>query len=206
MARSLFPVVFEVGHPAARASADPFLALHREVNRLFDDAVRAPGTGSGAAGAVMAAPRMNVGETDQELRIEVELPGVSDDDVQVDLVGDVLTIRGEKRVERADVQHHIAERSFGTFARSLRLPFHAEPDRVRATFRNGVLTVAVPKPSAEDRVHRIPVQAARGGAVAGGAQDAAVAGHPTLETTRGSANGQGAPGTPVAAGKTEDKR
>jgi len=85
--------------------ADPFLVLHREVNRLFDDALRGPGAGSGAAGGAMTPPHMNVSETGQELRIEVELPGVSEEDVQVELVGDVLTIHGEKRTEREDVQH-----------------------------------------------------------------------------------------------------
>ena len=184
MARSFFPIAFEMSHPAARAGAEPFLALHREVNRLFDDAFRGPGAGSNAAGAAMTTPRMNVGETGQELRIEVELPGVSEDDVRVELAGDVLTIRGEKRIEREDVQHHIAERSFGTFARSLRLPFPAEPDRVQASFHNGVLTVTLPKPSAQDRVHHIPVQPARSGVARGsGGQAAAVAGHPTPETT-----------------------
>ena len=184
MVRSFFPIAFEVGRPAARAGADPFLALHREVNRLFDDALRSPGAGGNAAGAAMTAPRMNVGETGQELRIEVELPGVSEEDVRVELAGDVLTIHGEKRIERDDVQHHIAERSFGTFARSLRLPFPADPDRVQATFHNGVLTITLPKPSPQDRVHRIPVQPARGGVGRGGnGQAAAMAGHPTPETT-----------------------
>ncbi len=157
MARSFVPLTFEVRHPAARA---------------------------GAASAAAAMPCMNVGETVQELRIEVELPGVPEEDVQVELAGDVLTIRGEKRIEREDVQHHIAERSFGTFARSLRLPFPAEPDRARATFHNGVLTITLPKPAAQERVHRIPVQAARGAAAGGSnGQAAAVAGHPTPETT-----------------------
>ena len=183
MARSLFPITFEVGHHAARAGADPFLVLHREVNRLFDDALRGPGAGSSASSVAMT-PRMNVGETGQELRIEVELPGVPEGDVHVELAGDVLTIRGEKRIEREDVQHHIAERSFGTFARSLRLPFPADPGGVQATFHNGVLTVTVPKPSPQDRVHRIPVQPARSGVAQGGnGQAAAVAGHPTPETT-----------------------
>lgn len=183
MARSFFPAAFELGRPAARSGADPFLTLHREVNRLFDDALRSPGAG-GAAGAAAVSPRMNVGETAQELRVEVELPGVPEADVRVDLNGDVLTIHGEKRAEREDAQHHISERAFGSFARSLRLPFPADPDRVRATFHNGVLTVTVPKPSAQDRVHRIPVQQARGGAARGGNDQEAVAGHPTPETTQ----------------------
>ncbi len=160
MARSFVPLTFEIGHSAARPD-------------------------TAAATAATATPCMNVGETGQELRIEVELPGVLEEDVHVELAGDVLTIRGEKRVEREDLQHHIAERSFGTFARSLRLPFPAEPDRAHATFHNGVLTITLPKPTAQDRVHRIPVRSA-GGAAARGCDGpaAAVAGHPTPDTTR----------------------
>jgi HSP20 family protein len=183
MARSSFPVIFEVGRSAARA--DPFLALHREMNRLFDDVLRGRGAVSSSDGAAMTMPRMNVGEAGQEFRIEVELPGVSEGDVRVELAGDVLTIHGEKRVERQDMQHHIAERSFGTFARSLRLPFPADPDRVQATFHNGVLTITLPKLSPQDRVHHIPVQPVRDPAAPGvHGHAAAVAGHPTPETTR----------------------
>ena len=183
MARSSFPVIFEVGHSASRA--DPFLALHREVNRLFDDALRGRGAVSSSDRAAMTMPRMNVGETDQEFRIEVELPGVSEGDLRVELAGDVLTIHGEKRVEREDMEQHIAERSFGTFARSLRLPFPADPDRVQATFHNGVLTITLPKPSPQDRVHHIPVQPLPGAVARGDyGHAAAVAGHPTPDTTR----------------------
>lgn len=155
------------------------------MNRLLDDALRGRGSASSSDGAAMTMPRMNVGETGQEFRIEVELPGVSDEDVRVELAGDVLTIHGEKRVEREDMQHHIAERSFGTFARSLRLPFPADPDRVQAMFHNGVLAITLPKPSPQERVHHIPVQPVPGAAAPGGyGHAAAVAGHPTPDTTR----------------------
>ncbi len=186
MARSFVPFVFEVGHPAARPGADPFLMLHREVNRVLDDALRSPGPGGQASSAAMAQPRMNVGETATELRIELELPGVSEADVHVEMAGDVLTIHGEKRAEHQDMQHHVVERSFGTFARSLRLPLPIDPARVQASFHNGVLTVTLPKPSMQDRVRRIPVQAA-GNSPAGHGEHAAmasaVAGHPTSDTT-----------------------
>lgn len=194
MARSLVPLVFDAGFPASRA--DPFSSLHREMNRLFDDAMRGPGP---AGTASMAAPCMNVSETDRDIRIEVELPGVSEGDVQLDLTGDLLTVHGEKRGIRGDAQHHVVERSFGSFARSVRLPFSPEPDRVQAGFAHGVLTITVPKSAAGSRVHRIQVRPGGGaGEGAGGGADpssggrnaaAAVAGHPTPDTTQGTTQG-----------------
>ena len=73
---------------------------------------------------------------------------------------DVLTIRGEKKLERKDERenYHFMERSFGTFQRSLRLPFRVEPDHVQAEFNNGVLTVTLPKTRVQDRSRRIQVQ------------------------------------------------
>ena len=76
---------------------------------------------------------------------------------------DVLTIRGEKQLQQQKDQerdYHLQERSYGTFARYLRLPFHTDPQQVRAGFKDGVLTLTIPKPEeARQKVHRIPVQA-----------------------------------------------
>ncbi|HET9147284.1 MAG TPA: Hsp20/alpha crystallin family protein [Acetobacteraceae bacterium] len=164
MARSIIPFVFEGSYGR---SADPFLMLHREINRLFDDTLRgAPGMGSGA---VMEAPRMNVSETEQEIRIEAELPGVAEDDVQIEMTNDLLTIRGEKRTEKEDQDknknYHIVERSYGSFSRSIRLPFAAKPDQVSASFHNGVLTITVPKAAAQEKVHRIQVRSGSGATI-----------------------------------------
>lgn len=203
MARSLVPFVFDAGFPASRA--DPFRALHREMNRLFDDAMH----GSTPAGtAPVVAPCLNVSETDRDICVEVELPGVSERDVQVDLTGDLLTIRGEKRAAREDAQHHVVERSFGGFARSVRLPFSLDPDGVQASFADGVLTITLPKSAVQARVRRVQVRPGSGsdrGGGQGAAQSlysqslynqstaAAVAGHPTPDTTR-SGGGQGGAG------------
>ena len=110
---------------------DPFLSLHREMNRLFDDVFRGIGlpaaTGSQGQGDVstFVNASMNVSETDKEIRITAELPGVSEQDIDVSLDDDVLTIRGEKKFERKDDKEnfHFVERSYGTFQRSLRLPY-----------------------------------------------------------------------------------
>ena len=134
---------------------DPFLSLHREMNRLFDDVFRGTGlpaaTGSQGQGDVgtFVNASMNVSETDKEIRITAELPGVTEQDIDVSLDDDVLTIRGEKKFERKDDKEnfHFVERSYGTFQRSLRLPYAVDSEQVQASFENGVLTVT----RAEDR-------------------------------------------------------
>lgn len=141
---------------------DPFVSLHREMNRLFDDIFRgslaAPqGEQYGPGG--MLTPHIDVSETDKEVRICAELPGVKEDDVDVTLNDDVLTIRGEKKFERKDEKenYHFMERSYGSFQRSLRIPYRVNPDEVKADFENGVLTVSLPKSQQQDRSHRIQV-------------------------------------------------
>ena len=129
---------------------------------------------------------MDVSETENEIRVRAELPGVTEKDVEVTLDDDVLTIRGEKRLEQKDEKenYHFVERSFGTFQRSLRLPFPVDPGQVRASLENGVLTVTLPKTAQQERARRIQVQgggqqqtsgerqaaAQRGGQTAGGEQ------------------------------------
>ena len=153
---------------------DPFLSLHREMNRLFDDVLRGA-TGvpnqTGAAGMALV-PHVDVSETDGEMKIVAELPGVRDEDVDVSLHDDLLTIRGEKKSERKDDKenYHVVERSFGSFQRSLRLPFSVDPTEVQADFNNGVLTITIPKGKEREHMHRI--QIGRGQAAPAGSQTA----------------------------------
>jgi HSP20 family protein len=148
-------------------SGDPFLTLHREMNRLFDDALRGAGTPSGwqggSQGEALMAPHMDVSETEKELRIQAELPGVNENDIELSLNEDILTIRAEKRQERKEEREgvHFTERSFGTFQRALRLPFQVNPDQVQARFENGVLSVTLPKTQPQERSRRIQVQGGR---------------------------------------------
>jgi HSP20 family protein len=150
---------------------DPFLSLHREMNRLFDDVFRGAGLpaaagsqGQGDVGTFVSAS-MNVSETENEIRITAELPGVTEQDLDISLDDDVLTIRGEKKFERTDEKEnfHFVERSYGTFQRSLRLPFPVDPEQVQARFENGVLTVTMPKTGRQERSRRIQVQGRRAG-------------------------------------------
>lgn len=144
---------------------DPFLSLHREVNRLFDDVFRgsrsfAPRT-QNASGA-MFNPSMDVAESESEIRLCLELAGVEEKDIDVSLDDDLLTVRGEKKFEqeRGDKKenYHLVERAYGAFQRSLRLPFKAKPEEVKASFNNGVLTVTVPKSAQQSRAKRIQIQ------------------------------------------------
>ena len=146
--------------PAGRPSyPDPFLSLHREMNRLFDDVLRAPFDGIGVGNGMVLSPHIDVSETEGEIWIVAELPGVPQDDVHVTLDDDVLTISGEKKTERRDDKesYHVSERSFGSFRRSLRLPYPVDPDAVRTDFDHGVLSVTLPKGRERDRSRRIEV-------------------------------------------------
>ncbi|MBV9735028.1 MAG: Hsp20/alpha crystallin family protein [Acidisphaera sp.] len=166
MARN--PLTFGSGGLMSPGYTDPFMSLHREMNRLFDDVMRggvasggqAGGQAGGYGGAVLV-PHMDVSETDKEVQVQLEMPGVEEKDVEVSLNEDVLTIRAEKRQEQKQEKHdfHFTERSYGTFQRSLRLPFPIEAEQVQAHFRNGVLQVTLPKAQPQDRSRRIQVKA-----------------------------------------------
>lgn len=169
--------LFTPGGLASAGPGDPFLALHREMNRLFDDALRgglapagAQGHGGQGQGGPLHAPHMDVTETDKDVRLQAELPGVSEKDIEVSLNDDVLTIRAEKKQDRREERQgvHISERTYGTFQRSLRLPFQVNPDQVQAGFENGVLTVTLPKTQPQERSRRIQVQGGPAGGASGG--------------------------------------
>ncbi len=178
--------------------ADPLFSLHREMNRLFDEVMGGgmPMQGGQGAGQILNA-QMNVSETESEIRIEAEMPGVSEQDIDVQLNDDVLTIRGEKRFERKDNKenYHFVERSFGTFQRSLRLPFAVDPEQVQASFENGVLTVTLPKSARAERTRKIQVQRGAGGSPGqigqqGGGQSGGQQGGQTMQDQSDRSGGQ----------------
>jgi HSP20 family protein len=118
--------------------ADPFGLL----DQVFGN------TGARTGGNLMRAPETDVVETEREIRVHVEMPGLKRDNIEVDVENNVLTIRGEKREERTEGQdgrYHLAERRYGTFARSFVLPRDVDADGIQAAFEDGVLTVRIPK-------------------------------------------------------------
>jgi HSP20 family protein len=139
---------------------EPFGSLRRDVERLFEDFSRDLGWSPPATTGMAMAPRVDVSETDTELKIEAELPGIDQKDVEVVLSEGRLTIKGEKKQEKEEKKkdYHLVERSYGAFARSIALPFEADADQVKASFAKGVLTVTVPKPpEIKAKEKRIPV-------------------------------------------------
>src|SRR5215207_1750615 len=135
----------------------PFLTLHREMNRLFDDVFNNFGAPS-VPGRMPAWPSVEVVQSDKDVRISAELPGLDEKDVEVLVDNDVLTIRGEKRSETEDQERRFSERYYGRFERVIPLPFAVEEDKAEASFNNGVLTVTLPKSAkAEDKAKRIPI-------------------------------------------------
>jgi HSP20 family protein len=132
-----------------REEGDPFLTLHREMNRLFDDVFRgfdiAPFGSFGGMGRMAGWPSVEVSETDKDIRVSAELPGLEEKDVEVLMSDGVLTIRGEKRSEVEDKSRAFSERTYGRFERRIPLGWEVEEDKVNASFQNGVLTVTMPK-------------------------------------------------------------
>ena len=147
---------------------DPFSVLQREVNRAFDEVFRGlPTMGRGAAATMGGfAPSLDVRETHEGLEIAAELPGMSEEDVELRLEGDLLTLAGEKKEERAQEGGgmHLTERSFGRFQRSFRLPYRPEPNDVQAQFDKGVLRILLPRPQPQQQSGgRIQIRAGSGG-------------------------------------------
>lgn len=135
----------------------PFLTLRGQMDRLFDDFMsdwRLPSlTGLGrtfpstSAVRAMVDVKFDVSETEEAVEITAELPGIAEDDVEVTLANGVLTISGEKKTEeeKKERNYYMAERAFGSFSRSVRLPETVDSEAITARFDKGVLTVSMPK-------------------------------------------------------------
>jgi HSP20 family protein len=142
--------------------ANPFLALHREMNRLFDDVFRGfdltPFGFDRGFERTIGWPNIEVSDTDKEMTVTAELPGLEEKDVELELANGVLAIKGEKKTETEDNDRLFSERYYGRFER--RIPVEdVEEDKVSASFRNGVLTVTLPKTAqAQRQVKRIAIK------------------------------------------------
>lgn len=134
---------------------DPFFDLHREINRLFDDSLRTMSDSPG--GGMMMSPKVDVCPTDDGWEITAELPGVDEKDIDLRLDGDMLTISGEKHDERKDDKNRLVERSYGSFTRSIQLPFTPDASKVEASCDKGVLKIKMPKSAEQERSKRIAI-------------------------------------------------
>lgn len=144
MARHLIPI------HGRHIIGDPFNFLRQEIDRLFETSTSVQGI----------RPEFDVKETKDGLHVTAELPGVSEKDIDIALADGILTISGEKKSEavKEDETYHITERSYGSFTRSLRLPYEPEEKKISAVFQDGVLTLTIPRSKeVKASVHKIPI-------------------------------------------------
>ena len=160
MAKSLVPNLWG----DKNKGSDVFSSLHREIDRVFDDFThgehwpfRALSAGNGKL-----SPDIDVSETDKNIEVTAELPGVDEKDVDVSLSDDMLTIKGEKKseTEKTEKDYHLVERSYGSFERVTQLPCEVDADKVKAKFKQGVLKITLPKSqTAKAKAHKIAITA-----------------------------------------------
>lgn len=136
---------------------NPFDVLHREINELFDGYYR----GFGGIGRRMSgASGFELSETDDEIRVKVELPGMDGKDISVEIEENLLTIRGERHEQQETKKrnYHVAEMSYGAYRQSIPLPARVDREKANAKFKRGVLTLTLPKVKPDSEAARqIPV-------------------------------------------------
>lgn len=150
----------------------PVFGLRREIDRLFDDAF------AGRGGGANWQPAVDIQETSKELRLDLELPGIREEDVEIEVENGVLSVRGQKSAERKeegeDGRYHLVERSYGTFFRSFQLPQGVDDQQIQADFDKGVLRISIPK-AALPQPRRIQIgggsERPRGGEVSSARRD-----------------------------------
>ncbi len=166
MARSLIPWKKRSEVAKRDQIEHPLEALHREMNRLFEDFFgdfgfpRWPALRSDRESGLIS-PRFEVTESDDAVEVAAELPGMDEKDVQVTLDNGVLTIEGEKRAEHEEKKRGVffSECSYGRFHRSLALPAGVDESKAKAAFKKGVLRVTIPKtPDARSAARTIKIE------------------------------------------------
>jgi len=145
-----------------REDDHPFYSLQSQINNLFDDffsGFDVTPRGLTAGGAFF--PSVDVKESDTDVIIQAELPGVDEKDISVTLSEDAVTIKGEKKEEREEKEknYYYMERSYGSFHRVIPLAVEAESDKAKASFKNGVLNITIPKSQkAKAKGIKVPIQ------------------------------------------------
>ena len=130
-----------------RGLANPLSAFRQEMDKLVENFFGGFDFHPFGRRSVTFMPQVDVADTDKEIKVSVELPGLDDKDVEVSLTKETLTIKGEKREEKEEKgkDYYRSERSFGSFTRTIPLPFEIDAEKAAASFKKGVLTVNLPK-------------------------------------------------------------
>jgi HSP20 family protein len=154
----------ETKMPIHQKEEDSFMSLQSEINRLFDSFFTSPfSLTSHDISYKTFTPSIDVIETEDAYKITAELPGMDEDDITVTLDRNYLTLSGEKttKVEDKDEHYHRVERSYGSFRRSIVIPEEVDTDNIKAQFKNGLLSINLPKkPEAQRQSRRIKVKTA----------------------------------------------
>jgi HSP20 family protein len=134
------------GRGLATFPAD-IIDMQRDVNRIFDNFFRGGTLDDGSFGTSAWSPAVDIAEREDGYDVKVELPGVKKEDVKITMQENILTIRGEKKQEdrTKEANVHRVERSYGSFQRSFTLPTNVKPGAVDATFKDGILSITLPK-------------------------------------------------------------
>lgn len=158
--KDLIPWARRDNAPEAKSGEDnPIATLQREMNHVFENFWNRIGNldwpwGSGEA-------RSDMVETDNAIEVSIELPGMEMKDIEVTVSDDMLTVKGEKRIERQEEKkgYYLSERSYGAIYRTIPLPPGVDGEKAQASFKNGVLTIKLPQtPEAQAKVKRIEVK------------------------------------------------
>ncbi|MBL6852101.1 MAG: Hsp20/alpha crystallin family protein [Alphaproteobacteria bacterium] len=137
---------------------EPFSSFRQEMDRLFDDFFAPARTSAPGNGGSLLRPSIEMNEDDKAYHVTAELPGLDMKDISLDMRENTLSISGEKKSEKTEGTHY-TERTYGRFERVIGLPQEVDADKVSASFKNGVLTIDLPKnPKAQDKTRRIEIK------------------------------------------------
>lgn len=162
MAKDIIPQRSSGNVPASQRLFEPLGWLRTEFDRLFDDLSLRNFEPSPLWKGRAGLPALEMQESDQEYRLMAELPGMTADDVEIDVSDGLLTISGEKKEQRdeKDKGFMFTERSYGRFERRVQLPASADEDKIEAKFENGVLTITIGKDEKAEKRKRIEINKA----------------------------------------------
>ena len=145
--------------PRWTVASPDFKNIQSQLNRIFEPFARMTADEDLATGTWL--PPVDVAETHQKILVRAEVPGMKQDDIAIEFENGILTIRGERKLEKTGdgITWHRVERTYGNFVRSFTLPRTVDPERIAATYREGVLDIEIPKKEeAKPKQIRIAVQ------------------------------------------------
>lgn len=134
---------------ATQTGGSPFFSLHRDIDRAIDDMFHSFGRFGTSIETAAFTPHLDISEDDHNFMVAVELPGMEEKEIDLEIKDGNLLIKGEKKFERDEKSkegYHLVERSYGSFLRTVPLGFDVEPQAIEAVYKKGVLKITVPKP------------------------------------------------------------